>query len=90
MELLYQWPYQLYSYSPQEVQLYCVQDHMWQQFRIRLKGLPTAEKLAKLEVWLEGGSTRSRTHTRRLVQVSNYINALKRGGQLGMDLKVKR
>ena len=55
-----------------------IKDDKWQEFRRSLKGLSTEEKLDKLESWLEShpGSSKAR------VQVINYYNALKRGGQI--------
>lgn len=54
-----------------------VRDEAWQKFRRSLKGLSTEEKLRKLRAW-------KRAHPGRKaeVQVQNYINALKRGGQI--------
>jgi len=55
-----------------------IDDKKWQEFRKSLKGLSTEEKLDKLQEWLNShkGSRKAE------VQVINYINALKRGGQL--------
>lgn len=86
------WPYALTSYSPNEVQLYCVQDSVWQQFRQSLKGLTTERKLDKLFIWRDScllHGDRESNH-RNQVQVSNYINALKRGGLLNMNLEVNK
>jgi hypothetical protein len=54
-----------------------VKDSDWQEFRISLKGLPTKRKLERLAVWKEDHKGRKAE-----VQVENYINALKRGGQI--------
>jgi hypothetical protein len=92
-----QWYFQQYTYSPDEVQVHCVQDEAWQKFRKTLKGMPTTLKLDRLEAWIytntlveEGASSHLIKGRKIQVQVSNYINALKRGGQLSMDLKVQR
>ena len=55
-----------------------IDDEKWQEFRKSLKGISTEEKLDKLQEWLNShkGSRKAE------VQVINYINALKRGGQL--------
>lgn len=55
-----------------------VRDPQWQEFRKSLKGLSTEEKLNKLRSWLlrHPGSKKAQ------IQVQNYKNALKRGGQL--------
>lgn len=54
-----------------------IKDAKWQAFRKSLKGLPTAEKLRKLKQW-----QRQNPGKKSAIQVTNYINALKRGGQL--------
>lgn len=84
-----QWPYQVGSYSPDEVQAFCVRNHKWQEFRTSLKGLPTTSKLIMLQRWfLHPPAEIPRRAVN--VQVDNYINALKRGGQLDMNLHVQR
>jgi len=79
------WPFKVHTYSPQEVRNYCVEDRIWQKFRLTRKGISTEDKLDRLKGYYEDRSGR-----RFDVQVSNYINALKRGGQLAMDLTVQR
>lgn len=63
-----------------------VAEDEWQKFRVNLKGESTKTKLCKLADWLveHGYSHKSK------VQVTNYINALKRGGQLFIDMRIKR
>lgn len=57
--------------------LWAVRDETWQRFRLSLKGLPTKTKLRKLWKWRKScGTFKAR------VQVQNYVNALKRGGQI--------
>ena len=77
------WTHKLDTHSPDKIRR-CVAQENWQTFRKSLKGLPTEEKLTKLSGWLRsrrgGGCTKT--------QVDNYINALKRGGQLNADLEV--
>lgn len=83
---LQQWPHLLITYTLWEVQTYCVDSADWQRFRMAMKGIPTPRKLSMLEGWLlADGEAPSREVE---VQVSNYINALKRGGQLDMKLRV--
>ena len=55
----------------------CIKNEAWQAFRLSLKGLSTVEKLRKVRNW-------KRTHSGRCATVvtTNYINALKRGGQI--------
>ena len=55
----------------------------WQRFRRSLKGLQTKVKLQRLELYLTQGVTEARQ-----IRVDNYINALKRGGFLNMDLEI--
>ena len=57
--------------------LVCVTDKAWQETRLSMKGIPTAEKLRTLRDWLGDGRSWCRQ-----VQVHNYIGALKRGGQI--------
>lgn len=83
-----QWQDYVGGYSKTEVQEYCVMDGEWQTFRLLLKGLPTEVKLDRLKAWFDAKVDRSPRRT--TVQVDNYLNALKRGGQLDMFLKVRR
>lgn len=53
-----------------------VNNYEWQVFRISLKGLDTKEKIQRLRIWL----VINRFSRKSKVQVTNYINALKRGG----------
>jgi hypothetical protein len=55
----------------------CVADEEWQRFRVSLKGLSTAEKLRRLRSYKTNHSGRCVA-----VRVDNYLNALRRGGQL--------
>lgn len=55
----------------------CVKNEAWQTFRKSLKGLSTAEKLRKLRSYKRNNSGRCVN-----VRVENYLNALRRGGQL--------
>jgi hypothetical protein len=50
----------------------------WQNFRAGLKGLPTGIKLVCLRGWL----IRHAQSREATIQVKNYVNALKRGGQI--------
>jgi len=54
----------------------CVKDPKWQAFRESLKGLPLGEQFTKLKQWNNQNSRCAK------VQVTNYINALRRGGLL--------
>ena len=85
------WQFTVLQYTQSEVQDYCTNDPEWQRFRNTLKGIPTTKKLEMLRIRraciLDGEGTQ--TPTRRcVVQCDNYINSLKRGGQLNMKLEV--
>lgn len=84
------WPYEVGSYTPAEVRQYAVADEAWQKFRLSLKGVPTKEKLAKLAAYRRAKMQNGKLPRRYQVQIDNYINALKRGGQLSLDFKVRR
>ena len=89
LELSY-WPFKGYeTYSPALVVKHCVNNKTWQAFRVRLKGLPTGRKLKLLadwrDTWLAG-----RDDEAVRTQIANYLAALRRGGQLDMDNRVKR
>lgn len=57
--------------------LKAVNNSKWQIFRKSLKGLSTETKLIQLKNWI-------RTHNTEQdkIRVTNYVNALKRGGQI--------
>jgi len=52
------------------------QDEDWQTFRKSLKGISTEKKFEKLQEWLNLQENSNKAQ----IQVTNYINALKRGG----------
>lgn len=86
---MYVWPYKIYSYTVGEVQRYCVQDLDWQKIRKSMKGRPTTTKLDLLEeYYLRNLEQFARDRERFHIQASNYINALKRGGQLNIQREV--
>lgn len=60
-----------------------ISDPTWQRFRLSLKGLPTDVKLDRLAQWPIRGREDE-------VRIWNYLNALKRGGQLDLEGKVQR
>ena len=82
------WPLQIQYWPKDEIAL-AVDNNDWQEFRKSLKGLPTELKLSKL-YWYrheEGrGDDTGVVHCR----VDNYLNALKRGGQLNHSNEVQR
>lgn len=85
------WGYDVLPYTMEEVQDFCVRNEEWQNFRRSLKGVPTIGKLARLEIRrlskLHPTLGLKRIHQ---VQIDNYINALKRGGQLDVDCNFVR
>jgi hypothetical protein len=85
--------YQLGSYNHDQVRVWCVRDAVWQTFRLSLKGVSTQVKLMRLEWWwrnkMQVASTAEQQERVRC-QVTNYLYALKRGGQLGDNLEVRR
>jgi hypothetical protein len=62
----------------QRIILECVKDEKWQEIRLSMKGTTTAQKVQTLREWLDYND---RSFSSR-VQVINYVNALKRGGQV--------
>jgi len=88
-----EWPYALGTYNHDLVRVFCVQDQSWQKVRLSMKGISTPDKLKVLAAYraecIENDRHGMLTQ-RYQVQIDNYINALKRGGQLTMDLKVQR
>lgn len=88
------WPHPILPYTSSEVQTFCIEDVEWQKFRRVLKGVPTFKKLEMLDMRRntkiqDDTNAAIRNLGRRYqVQVDNYINALKRGGQLNMKLEV--
>lgn len=87
---MHKWPYKVESWSMPEI-LEATKSEHWQKFRKSLKGLSTRQKLLLLEEYQmcqEGMSDED--VELRLIRVDNYINALKRGGQLNMQLEVQR
>lgn len=75
-----------------------VDDRDWQTFRLKLKGLPTSIKLDKLYQYLyntpsvSSGSEKEDQDSfeNRIIRVANYLNALRRGGQLNHNNEVVR
>ena len=79
------WPYGQMVLNKDDITA-AINDDAWQAFRHSLKGESTQRKLERLDGWLQ-------THSDNLkakVQVQNYINALRRGGQLSYDNEVVR
>lgn len=68
----------IFGHYNKHVILQSVNDSEWQTFRISLKGLETEKKIERLKVWI----MINRFSRKSKIQVTNYINALKRGGQI--------
>ncbi len=85
------WEFDVGSYTVEQVKLYCVQDAEWQRFRLSLKGVSTVGKLAKLRMRRAQFLTEDGTQLEKYrIQIDNYINALKRGGQLDINCNIVR
>lgn len=87
------WPHSIESTTVSEITEYCVNDALWQRFRLSLKGVSTPQKLDRLYarhgealVLAPDGQSMRRVQ----VQTDNYLNALKRGGQLNDHNEVVR
>ena len=78
------WPNTI-NYTPVAETLEAVKDAAWQKVRLSMKGIPTSRKLDVLLAYDSEGIERERR-----LRVDNYLNALKRGGQLNDDLTIKR
>lgn len=76
------------GYNPAKVQAFCVRNADWQKVRLSLKGLPTHEKLGILHAywkkWYVGHYCVAE------IQVGNYLGALRRGGQLDSQNRIRR
>lgn len=85
------WEYDIKTLTIEQIHE-AVNCDIWQAFRVSLKGLSTDAKLAGLEAWLLANNYTCDhcTGEIRQRQVDNYINALKRGGQLDLEGNVVR
>lgn len=64
----------------------------WQKTRLFMKGKPTHVKLSILDAWYDKYKLDSNTEVRAavIVQVYNYLGALRRGGQLNDKNQVRK
>jgi hypothetical protein len=85
------WPYAVKSKTVNEINAYC-KDPEWQSLRLKMKGQPTEKKLRMLKHYRDKKTFNGTCGLARKfeVQIDNYIDALKRGGQLNMQLEVVR
>ena len=79
-----EWPHEVCSVTVSEIRE-AIEDPDWQSFRLSLKGIPTTDKLIRLDRYRKTGFNRVVQ-----VRIDNYINALKRGGQLDTGGRVQR
>jgi hypothetical protein len=84
------WEHDIKHLTTEQIR-FAVRCSTWQDFRLGMKGVDTKTKLFMLESWLIMGSTCNHcTGEIRQHQVDNYLNALKRGGQLDLEGNVVR
>lgn len=81
------WPHEVKPTTMYEI-YDAIRDPIWQSFRMSLKGHPTSWKLDALHERRERQINSGLWTRDREIQIDNYINALKRGGQLNMNLEV--
>lgn len=87
---LERWIYPTGHY-PLSVTLRLIEDREWQTFRHSLKGLPTWEKLDRLEHRLNTQMQTDKDGTWIAhIQVTNYIYALRRGRFLNANMEVMK
>jgi hypothetical protein len=84
------WTHKVETYTTEEVKEFCVNDSEWQRFRLSLKGISTQAKIRQLNIRRESNLVDSKLSRRHQVQIDNYINALKRGGQLDLNCVIVR
>ena len=75
------WNREISFVSRYNVIVHCVNDDLWQDFRLSLKGISTEEKLSMLESWIQTAADEQIAK----MQVDNYLGALKRGGQIDSE-----
>lgn len=84
-----QWPYKVQTLTRQEIDE-AIKDELWQETRLSMKGVSTPTKLRILENWRQANSCDDVLSRAASIQIDNYINALRRGGQLNDKLEVVR
>lgn len=91
------------GYNAHDVKIHCVQNGEWQKIRLSMKGVDTHEKLAILEAWWDkqmenaaqlvrcdqGDRGRALAHATE-IQVGNYLGAIRRGGQLDDENRIRK
>jgi len=76
------WPHKVDKLSKPEI-MSQIKNEKWQEFRKSLKGQSTETKLSRLHAFLAENPSMK-------VVVDNYLNALRRGGQLDSSYEVVR
>jgi len=72
------WEHLVFGIYPVNTVLRAVKDPDWQAVRLAMKGEPMWVKKMCLETWLTDATAEQLPQ--RCIQVTNYVNALKRGG----------
>lgn len=84
------WEHPVEHTSVKDITAHAVNNATWQKYRLAMKGKPTAEKLSMLRSWRSAHMVDGKVPKATQVQIDNYINALKRGGQLTKEGKIQR
>jgi hypothetical protein len=79
------WPHPVGSHNIHAI-LRAVRNEVWQRFRLSIKGTSTEVKLERLDSYRLAYPDDLDTR----VCIDNYINALRRGGQLDLNNNVQR
>ena len=84
------WPFEVKHVAKKEIEQYCP-DPDWQKVRLSMKGTSTQEKMQILNRWRNRHLINQEFLPRKIeVQIDNYVNALKRGGQLDVEGNIQR
>lgn len=76
------WEHEVKPTTVGEITTHAVGNKTWQSYRLAMKGKSTSEKLAMLRTWRSRHMVNGKLPRATEVQIDNYINALKRGGEL--------
>ena len=84
------WEHKVEHTSVADIRTHAIHNKEWQAFRLSMKGKSTQEKLAMLRTWRRKHTANGQLSKAAQVQIDNYINALKRGGQLSKEGRIQR
>lgn len=84
------WEHPVEKTSTRDILEHAVNNSTWQKYRLAMKGKPTEEKLRMLRQWRAAHMKDGKLPKATQVQIDNYINALKRGGQLTKEGHIQR